>query len=73
MCITYLCSFLNVQMTPAIVKRLRLGWTLCPASLILKPWLATRSTRVAHISFITIFLRLQPQPRPPLTLTPLPL
>src|SRR4029434_5225157 len=47
------------SMMAATVKRLRLGWTLWPASLMLNPWLRTWSTTVARISFeITILLLL---------------
>src|SRR4029434_279656 len=51
------------SMMAATVKRLRLGWTLWPASLMLNPWLRTWSTTVAWISFeITILLLLSPPP-----------
>src|SRR4029434_4119200 len=45
-------------MIAATVKRLRFGWTLWPASLMLKPWLSTWSTTAAQISFSFFFLLL---------------
>jgi len=60
----------------ATVYLLRFGCTLYPASLIVRPWLTTWSTKVARISLEIVVLGL-PRPRPPrpppLTLTPLPL
>ena len=47
---TFLFSSRNVLITDATVKRLRCWWTLCPASLIVRPWLMTWSTKVALIS-----------------------
>lgn len=38
---------LNVQIMVVIVNLLILGWTLCPASLIIIPWTRTCSTAVA--------------------------
>lgn len=69
-----LFSSRNVLITDATVKRLRCGWTLCPASLIVRPWLMTWSTKVACISS-EIWVRawpLRPWPCPHLPL-PLPL
>lgn len=74
---TYLFSSRNVLMTEATVKRLRFGWTLSPASLIVKPWFTTWSTNVAlMLSDITLRWPLTtrpplscPRPPPPLTLT----
>lgn len=61
-------------MMDATVYLLKFGCTLCPASLIVRPWLTTWSTKVALISSEITFLGL-PLPRlprpPPLTLTPL--
>lgn len=61
-------------MMDATVYLLKFGCTLCPASLIVRPWLTTWSTKVARISSEMIVLGLpRPRPphRPPLTLTPL--
>lgn len=61
-------------MMDATVYLLKFGCTLCPASLIVRPWLTTWSTKVARISSEITVLGL-PRPRPPrpppLTLTPL--
>ncbi len=61
-------------MMDATVYLLKCGCTLCPASLIVRPWLTTWSTKVARISSEITVLGL-PRPRPPrpppLTLTPL--
>lgn len=57
-------------MMDATVKRLRLGWTLCPASLIVRPWFMTWSTKVALMSSEMMVLARPLRPRPPL---PLPL
>ena len=55
--ISYLFSILKFLMMAATVKRLRFGWTLWAASLMLKPWLSTWSTTVAQISLeMTFFL-----------------
>ena len=47
-------------MMAATVKRLRLGWTLWPASLMLNPWLRTWSTTGFHLrspfSFFSLLL-----------------
>ena len=60
---SYLFSILKFLMMAATVKRLRFGWTLWPASLMLKPWLSTWSTTVAQISLeITVLLLLSPPP-----------
>ncbi len=60
-------------MMDATVYLLKCGCTLCPASLIVRPWLTTWSTKVARISSeITVLGLPRPRPpRPPLTLTPL--
>ena len=70
MLVTYLYSSLNVRMTQATVKRLKLGCTLCPASRIVSPWLMTWSTKVALISFESCCLL---WPWTPLPALPLPL
>ena len=74
----YLFSSQNVHIIDATVLRLRLGSTLCPASLMERPCFITWSTRVALMSSDTRLytgLRLYPLPRltplslcPPLTL-----
>ncbi len=46
----YLCSSLNVWMTEETVNGLKLGWTLCPASLSVNSRLITWSTNVAQVS-----------------------
>ncbi len=61
-------------MMDATVYLLKCGCTLCPASLIVRPWLTTWSTKVARISSeITVLGLPRPCPPrpPPLTLTPL--
>lgn len=71
---SYLFSFRKVRMMDATVYLLKFGCTLCPASLIVRPWLTTWSTKVARISSEITVLGL-PRPRPPrpppLTLSPL--
>src|SRR4029434_21270 len=75
---SYLFPLLNVQRMDAIEKRLIFGWTLWPASCMVKPWLTTGLTTVARISseIMALLLALSlpplPPPPPPLTLTPLP-
>ena len=54
----HLCSCRNVQITVATVYLLRLGWTLCPASLNVAPWFTTWSTNVVWISLDTVNLAL---------------
>src|SRR4029434_10324209 len=56
--ISYLFSILKFLMMAVTVKRLRFGWTLWPASLMLKPWFSTWSTTAAQISFFCLFLLL---------------
>src|SRR4029434_2022235 len=52
-------------MMAATVKRLRFGWTLWPASLMLKPCLSSWSTTAAQISLeMTSLLLLSPPPPP---------
>lgn len=70
---TYLFSFRKSLTIDATVLRLRMGWTLCPASLKDKPWLMTWSIIVARISFETwaLFRPLAAAP-PPRMQTPLP-
>src|SRR4029434_3390079 len=69
--ISYLFSILKVLMMAATVKRLIFGWTLWPASLMLKPWLSTWSTTAARISFeLSTLLLLSPPP--PLPSSPCP-
>src|SRR4029434_7907100 len=61
-------------MMAATVKRLRLGWTLWPASLMLKPWLSTWSITAAQISLemtIHLLLSLPPPPSYPCPSHPL--
>lgn len=71
--VTYLFSFRKSLTIDATVLRLRMGWTLCPASLKDKPWLMTWSIIVARISFETwaLFPPLAMAP-PPRMQTPLP-
>ena len=52
------------------VKRLRLGWTLCPASLTFRPWFMTWSAKVALMSSEIMFRARPLPPRPPLCLCP---
>ena len=47
---TFLFSSRDVLIMDETVKWLRLGWTLCPASLIVRPWFMTWSTKVALMS-----------------------
>ena len=77
--VSYLFPLLNVQRMDATEKRLIFGWTLWPASCMVKPWLTTGLTTVARISseIMALLLALSlhplpPPPPPPLTLTPLP-
>lgn len=77
--VSYLFPLLNVQRMDATEKRLIFGWTLWPASCMVKPWLTTGLTTVARISseimallLALSFHPLHPLP-PPFTLTPLPL
>src|SRR4029434_3407921 len=66
-------SILKLLMMAATVKRLRFGWTLWPASLILKLWLSTWSTPAAQISLeMIILLLLSPPPPPPPPCPPTP-
>ena len=73
-------DFLPILILDATAYLLTFGCTLCPASLIVRPWLTTWSTKVARISSEIMVLGLPhppplPRPRPPrpppLTLTPL--
>lgn len=48
--LAYLFSRWNVRITDATVFLLRFGWTLCPASISVSPWLITWSISVARIS-----------------------
>ena len=76
--VSYLFPLLNVQRMDATEKRLIFGWTLWPASCMVKPWLTTWLTTVARISseimalLLALSLHPLPPPPPPLTLTPLP-
>ncbi len=70
-CITYLLVCWKIRIMEATVDRLRLGWTLSPASLSDRPWFITWSMIVALISSVTTALTLLwTAPR---ILTPLPL
>lgn len=68
---TYQFSALNLQIMVVVVNLLILGWTLCPASLIIISWTRTCSTTVVQISSeITLpgLVRFHSPPLPPLTL-----
>ena len=79
--VSYLFSLLDVRKMDVTEKRLMFGWTLWPASCMVKPWLTTWLTTVARISseIMALLLALSlhhlplPPPPRPLTLTPLPL
>ena len=64
--VSYLFSLLNARRMDATEKRLMFGWTLWPASCMVKPWLTTWLTTVARISSeIMALLLAPPPPRPP--------
>ena len=66
--VSYLFPLLNVRRMDATEKRFMFGWTLWPASCMVKPWLTTWLTTVARISseVMALLLALPLPPLPPL-------